>query len=91
MAKENLITKTAKEILESAKKNGVGRWGEGYHDNKAFVYPDEIDILISDGARVIELNKDGKSSFIHQVRYRDHTFISATEKPYDFKNKLTSR
>jgi hypothetical protein len=78
-------TKTYAQIAESLLAEAIGRRegsrAEGYKEDKKHIPFEDLAALIGAGARVICLNQySSRSSYSHKVLYKDHTFLSVTER-----------
>lgn len=71
-----------KEVLEEAIRLKEGRRAEGYGDDKHYVSLEQMTCLIGAGAGIINLNNKEGSGFVHEVIYKDHIFVTASERPY---------
>ena len=71
--------KRAELLLKAAKLKRVGRIAPGYLNDKCFILPKGIESLIGAGAEIIQLNVRSSKQYLHQVVYKEHSFISATE------------
>jgi len=75
-------------IVEEAHLMRSGRRGEGFIDDKHLIPITGIERLLRAGVDGESLNRHTiGDNYTHTVRYKGYTFISVTNKPYDFRNR----
>lgn len=79
--------RTANEILDGLVAKAEKIIGIEGSDDKCFVWPRDMELLLAAGAEPIEITET-EEGYIHQVFYRGYRFISSPCNPEEILEKL---
>ena len=73
-----MTIRTVEELLSFAKTHL-----EMHNKHLNWVEPAELDALVKSGAVLVRKDhQDEAGDYLHEVKYKEYTFIAATKKPY---------